>query len=379
MNLKRIIIVVLSAVVLFAGCKKKEETTDTKYLSGSLSFKSRVFVKVGTEYTYTPTGVKHPEKKRIGYYWKVSPNSNNGDKGDTTLTINKADTLTSDGSFTFFFGEGEDKRSLSEAKLTKHTVTAYAFATGYSTTSSTVNVVLIEDGFGDNCSITESGINPLEDNAIVDPRDNNVYYISQIGKLVWYKQNNGFLTNGTDTLAMAHYRNEPATAELFGGFYTYDAALKACPDGWRLPSEEDWLNAAVTLSGNTGLATGKDWAKAAAPFLTKGKFNGDRFWEFRPDIKIPDSPLFCAFPLGYCNGIEKIGDSKLQWDDISCYYGGAFEGAYQYAAYWTSTEDPKNSEKAYYRYFVLGDDTIHIGSAYKDSFAINVRCCKEAE
>ena len=29
-------------------------------------------------------------------------------------------------------------------------------------------------------------------------------------------------------------------AEKYGLLYTYDAALKALPDGWRLPTDEDW-------------------------------------------------------------------------------------------------------------------------------------------
>ncbi len=31
-------------------------------------------------------------------------------------------------------------------------------------------------------------------------------------------------------------------AEKYGLLYTYDAALKALPDGWRLPTDEDWKN-----------------------------------------------------------------------------------------------------------------------------------------
>lgn len=368
-----IIPVLLLAVM---SCKKDDETTSTSsYLSGTLSFNSRAYITVGTQYTFTPTGVTHPEDKRIGYYWKVSPNSNNESNSDTTLSVSKADTLTSDGSLTFLFAVGEDKRSLSYAELTDYTVTAYAFATDYSNKSASALVTLVKPGFAEDCSLTDTGIDINSDNVFNDSRDDRTYFTSKIGNRTWYKHNNAYYTDSSDTLEVAYYINEPVAADLFGGFYTFEAAKKSCPEGWRLPSDEDWAAAASAMTAKS-YSAGENWEGASAVFLSNAKFNGIRLWGYRPEIKIPDSPLFCAFPMGYARDMNKLSASEMQSDDTTPYYASTFDGVQTYGAFWTSTEDPTDPEKAYYRYFVLGDTTVHIGSAYKDSFAINVRCCK---
>ena len=36
------------------------------------------------------------------------------------------------------------------------------------------------------------------------------------------------------------YAESQSNCEKYGRLYTWQAALKACPDGWHLPSEEEW-------------------------------------------------------------------------------------------------------------------------------------------
>lgn len=376
MNFKRIIITLLAAASIVCSCKDPDNTTSSKYLKGTLTFNSRMYLEAGSDYTFVPTGLTHPEEgKGIGIYWRVSPNSNREDKADTTLLATEGKGV-SEGRFTFHFGEGTGDRSLKVAELTNYTVNCYAYSPGYTYTVAAKSVTLVKKGYGADCSLTESGIDPNSDNAFVDTRDSKVYYTSTIGQLEWYKNNNSYYTDGSETLEMANYLNEPAMGDILGGFYTFESAKKACPEGWRLPSEADWTTTAKILANDSSLSEGKEWKNAAGAFLCKAKFNGKLLWEFWPDVKVPSSPRFCALPAGFCNGFEKVEQSKLLPDDTTPYYGEGFNGVQEYAAFWTSTEDPADSAKAYYRYFILGDPTVHIGTAYKDSFGISVRCCR---
>lgn len=38
------------------------------------------------------------------------------------------------------------------------------------------------------------------------------------------------------------YDNDPGNCHQYGCLYTWDAAIKACPNGWRLPNDDDWFN-----------------------------------------------------------------------------------------------------------------------------------------
>jgi uncharacterized protein (TIGR02145 family) len=37
------------------------------------------------------------------------------------------------------------------------------------------------------------------------------------------------------------YDDEPAYCEKFGKLYTFEAAVDACPEGWRIPTRKDWF------------------------------------------------------------------------------------------------------------------------------------------
>lgn len=69
-----------------------------------------------------------------------------------------------------------------------------------------------------------------EQSTFQDPRDGNTYPVIQLGELYWMTENLRYRTDGLDTLI---------DEQKCGVFYNYDAAIKACPDGWRLPTENE--------------------------------------------------------------------------------------------------------------------------------------------
>lgn len=68
---------------------------------------------------------------------------------------------------------------------------------------------------------------------IIDERDGKVYNIGQIGNQWWTFQNIAF-NHGSSVFP-------PDSLISYGSYYTYEEALNACPDGWHLPTDEEWI------------------------------------------------------------------------------------------------------------------------------------------
>ncbi|MCK4944099.1 MAG: hypothetical protein KAS65_11000 [Candidatus Aminicenantes bacterium] len=76
----------------------------------------------------------------------------------------------------------------------------------------------------------------------LDSRDGQKYATVKIGDSIWLAQNFNYKVK-TSWI----YDNKEENEQKYGRLYTWEAALKACPDGWHLPTDEEWKTLEKTL------------------------------------------------------------------------------------------------------------------------------------
>ena len=175
-------------------------------------------------------------------------------------------------------------------------------------------------------------------NPFPDIRDGNSYETVQIDSQCWMKENLAYLpsvspssnssetepyyyvyayegTNVTQAKATSHY-------QTYGVLYNWPASLNACPDGWHLPTDDEWTVLTDYLGGEN-IAGGKM------------KEIGTTYWN-TPNTGATNSSSFTGLPGGnrYINGsFYNQGNSEPWWsssesDATSAWYRGlGYSGA----------------------------------------------------
>ena len=233
----------------------------------------------------------------------------------------------------------------------------------------------------DNISITdEKTINILAINQdcpnYVSDYDGNIYPAVQIGNQCWMQKNlitthysDGVaLLNGIDSLVGTleneipgwyfAYHNDTNISNEYGYLYTWTTAMKGnkafsegsppiqgiCPEGWYIPSENEWKSLIDFVGGNEIAAN-------------KLKDNSSEYWKNNLN-STDNSSLFTALP----------GGSRTSFGND---YGYETE-----AYFWSSTETIRNH--AYHLYLKSGDSLAFVlGHQDSKRFGYSIRCLKD--
>jgi len=174
----------------------------------------------------------------------------------------------------------------------------------------------------------------------VDDRDGKTYRTVKVGTLTWMAENLNFAADSSVCLD-----NDESNCQKYGRLYNWETAMKACPAGWRLSSDEDWVSLALAVAG---------------------KCNGRVHWE------ILLKKLKTTTGWRGENGTDEIGFSALPggfgWSD------GEFFSSDAYGSWWSATEaegdatSAKIWEIASYSYGRESNNKMHLRS---------VRCVRE--
>jgi uncharacterized protein (TIGR02145 family) len=181
--------------------------------------------------------------------------------------------------------------------------------------------------------------------SFTDGRDGKTYKTVKIGNQVWMAENLNYQTEK----GSGCYDKKPEYCNKYGKLYYLDAALIACPPGWRLPDIKDWNELLQTV--------GSKWTHICEPETDN-----------------------C---VSYCDKTSKL-KSKSEWGGTDDYGFSALPGGFRkgdgsfsgnigrYGVWWTSSMDELDGG-----YDVLNmsnsSDYTYNGNAY-ESFGISVRC-----
>ena len=203
----------------------------------------------------------------------------------------------------------------------------------------------------------------FRDGKIIDPRDNNSYGVALIGDLYWMTENLRYADSvSTKNLAGNTWCHEDdAKCEKYGRLYSWTAALDfdkkfnsasvgyvsstkgICPNGWRIPSGNDWLslvNYVETNNGGEGSGT---------------SLKSTETWSASDEVRKPTN----RFGFGAKASGRRNND------------GETFMSTGRIAFFWSSNEhDNGTAEGWQLRHDV---DVIQLGNFYKDH-GLAVRC-----
>lgn len=189
-----------------------------------------------------------------------------------------------------------------------------------------------------------------ETGTFTDSRDSEVYQWVRIGDQVWMAENLRFKTDSGSWC----WENKEENCKSRGRLYNWEAAMRAAPPGWHLPSDEEWNEMEITL-GLTKEQADQEGFRVDKDSLLAGKIKRTDAW---PN-KYKGIPLIITNETGFSaviTGFYALGEFT-------------HEG---YTAWWTRTDD---SVTAWLRVIGFFDNTITRLKNPK-KFAFSVRCVK---
>jgi len=175
-----------------------------------------------------------------------------------------------------------------------------------------------------SCELADNVQPDDESETFTDPRDGQEYNIVTIGTQTWFAENLNYTTGienitsdsewesmfgGSFTIehqeraAWCYYDNNKANGAIYGALYTHAGALLACPAGWHLPTEAEWIQLTEYLGGQAGAGG-------------RMKEVGETHW-LTPNHSANNSSGFSGLPGGrrsYSPGsFREIGEKAYFW------------------------------------------------------------------
>ena len=307
------------AVFATLSCKKDDDSTASKpYLYG-LDFDLITFARIGQTITVKPYGVYYtqsdPGVEKFCYKWRL-----NSDAYEEQPTDDFTFTVTEVGNYTVSCNVSDPDNNYYSTSVSKILIVVDP------TLGKTLNGTGIKD--------TDAHITDIR-----DKKGESEYFYTHVGDLDWFRNNLAW------TGAGIAYENADVTSYPLGRYYTWYEAVEACPEGWRLPTDEEWASLGTE----------------AGPLMCDAYLNNQRMWEYWPDVTRTNTTGLAVIPSGYALPAT-----------TSPYY----KRLYTYAAFWTATSSTEDPRMAVYRYIHAEENEVRSTYAEKGSLALSVRCVR---
>lgn len=202
-------------------------------------------------------------------------------------------------------------------------------------------------------------VKPEATGEMIDARDQFNYHWVRYNGLDWtienshYKTTEGSYAIYVDNQIIGESEDERNSKTLakYGYLYTYQGALEAAPDGWRVPTDDDWKNLEKTLGMSKNEAEDTEW---------RGKYTAELM---KQDGEGTSLNFLCA-------GFWTVSISS---------YTSPFHLIGVYGLYWSSTEDTlKSNEYVYYRKIVYNSSKVFRYSIDKANM-LSVRFVRDSD
>jgi uncharacterized protein (TIGR02145 family) len=207
-----------------------------------------------------------------------------------------------------------------------------------------------------NTSINSSNEFIRDSGTFIDDRDGHKYKWIKIGEQIWMAENLAYDT-GIDCWI---YGEERKNLRKYGRLYNWDSAFDACPDGWHLPTQEEWDELTDFLIDNEDYYDSEDEDSIAKALASK------RGWEeYNEEGTIGNDPEE--------NNSTGFNGKPGGWFD---YYQDKYFLSEWYGIWWTATEDEGDDDNAYTRQLLNDEKYLNDASEDKE-FGYSVRCVKD--
>lgn len=326
------LIPVLTLSLLLISCHKSTEET-YNYMTGTLSMNLPSYIIAGETITLSVTGITAPTEG-ITYKWTTP-----GFSADSVF--------------------GQTAQITAPVTIGTYTVQVLARHADYtsSTQSRSTTVLNYNDG-GSFEGLTKGA------NFITDSRDSKKYYYSKIGNLDWFTQNLNWAGVGHP------YLDADAISYAYGRLYTWNEATGGvnrsglgngvkgiCPQGWSVPTNEDWQDLAKNLNGGSSLPFDSNWTGLGSNVTLSAYMNSVSMWKYSP---------------------ENLQKNMYNWTALP---GGNAQSEYtryrylrEYGFWWSGTQ--KDADNAFFRYIYFDNGDFPYSYTSKNDFAASVRCVR---
>lgn len=181
--------------------------------------------------------------------------------------------------------------------------------------------------------------------SFTDPRDGQEYITVVIGGQEWFAQNLNY-----DTTNSWCYINNSSYCDDFGRLYNWDAATTACPEGWHLPTDDEWKELEIFLGMSDSLANQQYW---------RGTDEGKK--------------LKSTTGWYINNGTDEVGFNALPGGYRS--NNGGYSWLSTYGYWWSATESTVSGE-AWFRLLECAEIRVYRAKGYIGG-GCSVRCIRD--
>ena len=210
--------------------------------------------------------------------------------------------------------------------------------------------------------------------SFTDSRDGQSYDVVKIGDLTWMADNLNYATE-----ASACPDGDSRNCKRLGRLYTWAEARSVCPEGWRLPTKEDFEALVAATSGEAAQSLSPSIAQSPSQSLAQSQAgNSGAVPNASNAVQNNHAGLALKAKDGWFkkgNGTDEFGFNAFP----AGYRGadGKFDGIGGYAYFWSATENAENRESnAFYLFLSFSSDAASINAFAKEDYR-SVRCVSD--